>query len=77
MSKLYDTRGSNSGSFSSTDLKFGSFVAIQLKFKTVSAFFEIVKTLSYHDKTPSLSITKVQFRGFGCKIKTKWPFKKR
>ena len=41
MSKLRDTRGSNSGSFSSTDLKFGSFIAKYLKFKTVSAFFEI------------------------------------
>ena len=31
---------------------------------------------SYHDKTPSLTITKVLFRGFGCKIQTKRPFKK-
>ena len=38
MSKLWDTRSSNSGSFSSTDLKFGSFIAKQLKFKSVSAF---------------------------------------
>ena len=27
MTKQWDTRGSNSGSFSSTDLKFGSFIA--------------------------------------------------
>ena len=32
---------------------------------------------SYHDKTPLLSITKVLFRGFGCKLQTKRPFKKR
>ena len=31
---------------------------------------------SYHDKTPPLSITKVLFRGFRCKVQTKWPFKK-
>ena len=31
---------------------------------------------SYHDKTLPLSITKVLFRGFGCKIQTKRPFKK-
>ena len=77
MSKLCDTRGSNSGSFSSTDLKFGSFIAKYLKFKTVSALFKFLKKLSYHDETPPLSITKVLFRGFGCKIQTKRPFRKR
>ena len=43
----------------------------------MSAFFEILKNFSgYRDKTPPLSITKVLFRGFGCKIQTKQPFKK-
>ena len=38
-------------------------------FKTVLVFFFILENfLSYHNKTPSLSITKVIFRGFGCKI---------
>ena len=40
-------------------------------------FYEILKLFaSYHDKTPTLLITKVLFRGFGCKIQTKRPFKK-
>ena len=30
---------------------------------------------SYHDKTPLLSITKVLFWGFTCKIQTTWFFK--
>ena len=33
--------------------------------------------LSYYDKISPLSITKVLFRGFGCKIETKRSFKKR
>ena len=34
-------------------------------------FYEILKIfLSYHNKTQPLSITKVLFRGFGCKIQT-------
>ena len=41
MSKLRDTRGSNSVSSSSIGLKFGSFIAKYLKFKTLSVFFEI------------------------------------
>ena len=39
MAILWDTRGSNSGNFSSTDLKFGSFIAKYLKSKTVSVLF--------------------------------------
>ena len=43
MSKLRDTRGSNSGSFLSTVLKFGSFIAkYKPKFKTASALFEFL-----------------------------------
>ena len=44
--KLGDTRGSKSGSFSSTDLKFGSFTAKKLKpvsLKPYQCFFEILK----------------------------------
>ena len=41
MSKLSDTRGSNSGSFPSTGLKFGSFTAKELKSKTVSRLFKL------------------------------------
>ena len=48
MSKVCDTRSSNSGSFSSTDLKFGSFIAKNLKFKTVLAIFEILKTFQVY-----------------------------
>ena len=33
--------------------------------------------LSYHEITPPLSTTKVLFLGFGCKIQTKRPYKKR
>ena len=44
MSKLYDIWGSNLSSFLSTDLKFVSFTAKYLKFKTLWAFFEILKT---------------------------------
>ena len=77
MTKLWDTRGSNSDSFSSTDFKFGSLIAKYQKFKTVSVFFWISKNfLSDYDKSPPLSITKVLFRSFGCKIQTKRPFKK-
>ena len=43
----------------------------------MSAFLKFKKFLSYHDKTPPLSIMKVVFRGFGCKIQAKRPFKKR
>ena len=77
MTKLWNTRGSNSGSFSFTDLKVGSFIAKEQTFETESVFFWNSKIFSsYHDKTPPLSITKVPFRGFGCKIQTKQPFKK-
>ena len=38
----------------------------------MSTFFAILKKFSnYHDKTPPLSITKVLFRGFGCKVQNK------
>ena len=57
-----------------TDLKFGSFIVKQLQF---SVFRNFKKFSSYHDKTPPLPITKVLFRGFGCKIQIKRPFKKR
>ena len=43
MTKLWDTRGSNSGSFSSTDLNFSSFIAKYLKFKPYQCFYEILK----------------------------------
>ena len=66
----------NSRSFLSTDLKFGSFIAKKL-FKVQNIFSNFKNFLSYHDKIPPLSITKVLFRGFGCKIQTKRPFKKR
>ena len=36
----------------------------------MSMLFEILKISNYHDKTLPLSITKVPFGGFGCKIKT-------
>ena len=42
-------------------------------FKTVSAFFEILKSV----KLSQQSIMKVLFWGFGCKIQTKQPFNKR
>ena len=35
----------------------------------MSVSLQILK--SYHDKTPPISIMKVLFRGFGCKIQTK------
>ena len=39
-------------------------------------FWNFKNVLSYHDKAPPLSIAKVLFWGFGCKIQTKQPFKK-
>ena len=55
MPKLWDTRGPNSASFLSTNLKFGSFIVKHRRFQ----------------------FTKVLFRGLGCKIQRKRPFKKK
>ena len=41
-----------------------------------SVFWNLKFLSSYHDNTLPLSITKVLFRGFGCKIQTKRPIKK-
>ena len=43
MSNLWNTQGSNLGSFSSMDFKFSSFTAKELKLNTMSPFFEILQ----------------------------------